>query len=969
MITNDTQFIDKKQVKDSASDFEFLVGLAMDLVQRHTGHTWTDYNLHDPGITILEQVCFAITDLAYKTNFAIEDILADPNGTIDRAQHSFFDKDQILTCNPITINDFRKVLLDEIKEIDNVMVVPVTSTHASSYIKGLYKIFVRANNTIAKRFYQQPELKSQLEEKVAGCYLSKRNLGEDLIDVTILEPQKIDLYSDIIIRYSNSPEEILVNIYNKLESILNPKISFYTEKELLDSGMTVEDIYAGPMLKNGFLPDSELKPIESEIDPIELINAIMQVEGVVFVQNICINNDKACGNEKPFILDKNHFPLLDITSFFKNINLFTDEYELQLKEKTFNDLINRTAQLRSQKRKTVYPSTAFIKKGNYCNPGKYYSLQHHFPIAYGIGNEGLLRQEPDERKAAAHQLKAYLLFFEQILANYLGQVENIGKLYSTDVRESNQHSYYCQALYDVPGIKDLLNAFTSLKQTDETDHWEKFKANPENGYIRSLRTSQETPEEYINRKNHILDHLLARFNRNLAPLPVLEYFNLYVQGTAQERAAYILQWKANILSKLTQLDQNRTRSFNYLTTKKEFSGFEEITATYLHIKQGLKRNRLTSVFNDGKIAFVSEKLENGFHTHNSAGNKLKWNDDYITIDDGSDEVIGLSEIGKLIAGGIHQNHAYIIHKRGIGILKYGINIENYKIIPSPNGGEGVVIIFKFPIEEKWSMISRHPDKAAALTALHKLINYFRKLSIESEGYYVLEHALLRPDLNSLSFGFRFCSGNGETIFKNDRWTSFDEREDIIAQIKQAAQQGNNPPEQAKNNFSSSIPFQIKNQGVEDYWEQASSTDFLLSRNVETYKCGEELRIISLELEKLNVDKTRTYPRFEMLVRLPDGTVQPEGLYNLQITIVFPAWPARFQDADFRSFTENLLCATAPAYLRFHFKWLGVSQMKKFEDLYFGWLDVLSENKPDDERNNSSAAIVKWLNSSNTKKQQ
>ena len=38
--------------------------------QKFSGEKWTDYNYHDPGITLLEQICYAITDLGYKSNFA-----------------------------------------------------------------------------------------------------------------------------------------------------------------------------------------------------------------------------------------------------------------------------------------------------------------------------------------------------------------------------------------------------------------------------------------------------------------------------------------------------------------------------------------------------------------------------------------------------------------------------------------------------------------------------------------------------------------------------------------------------------------------------------------------------------------------------------------------------------------------------------------------------------------------------------
>ena len=54
--------------------YDELLNEGISLIQKFSGDKWTDYNYHDPGITILEQLCYAITDIGYKTNFNIQDI-------------------------------------------------------------------------------------------------------------------------------------------------------------------------------------------------------------------------------------------------------------------------------------------------------------------------------------------------------------------------------------------------------------------------------------------------------------------------------------------------------------------------------------------------------------------------------------------------------------------------------------------------------------------------------------------------------------------------------------------------------------------------------------------------------------------------------------------------------------------------------------------------------------------------------
>ena len=63
---------------DAETSFESLRAQGVRLTQALSGHTWTDYNLHDPGVTILEQLCYALTDLVYRADFPVADHLLAP---------------------------------------------------------------------------------------------------------------------------------------------------------------------------------------------------------------------------------------------------------------------------------------------------------------------------------------------------------------------------------------------------------------------------------------------------------------------------------------------------------------------------------------------------------------------------------------------------------------------------------------------------------------------------------------------------------------------------------------------------------------------------------------------------------------------------------------------------------------------------------------------------------------------------
>src|SRR3982751_6877236 len=92
-----------------ASDFRFLRTEGLTWIQKLASTSWTDHNTHDPGITILDLLCYAITDLTYRLDYDMKDLLAVETGN---PYESLYSPAQVLTVNPITLSDFRKILLD-----------------------------------------------------------------------------------------------------------------------------------------------------------------------------------------------------------------------------------------------------------------------------------------------------------------------------------------------------------------------------------------------------------------------------------------------------------------------------------------------------------------------------------------------------------------------------------------------------------------------------------------------------------------------------------------------------------------------------------------------------------------------------------------------------------------------------------------------------------------------------------------
>ncbi|MEL7534911.1 MAG: hypothetical protein AAFN10_26650, partial [Bacteroidota bacterium] len=123
-------------------EYESLRQLGLDRIGHLSGRIWTDHNVHDPGITTLEMLCYALLDLGYRTKLPMGQILADdPDAANELPQ--FFSPAQILSSSPTTILDYRRLLLD-IPGIKNAWLEVVrdeniTINGQDTPLNGLYK--------------------------------------------------------------------------------------------------------------------------------------------------------------------------------------------------------------------------------------------------------------------------------------------------------------------------------------------------------------------------------------------------------------------------------------------------------------------------------------------------------------------------------------------------------------------------------------------------------------------------------------------------------------------------------------------------------------------------------------------------------------------------------------------------------------------------------------------------------------
>lgn len=932
-------------------NFEFLRSAGIALIQQMAGKTWTDYNLHDPGITILEQLCYGITDLAYRTDFPIRDLLANEKGIIDYRKNSFFLKEDILTINPVTINDYRKVIIDGIDEIENVWLYPLLSSYSKNALHGLYRMVVQVRRETAEKLLSENKTNEDIIGLVRDCYMSKRNLCEDLVkEIIVLKPVQVTIEAGIQVQPQAMPEEVLAQIYHQLEKSLNQPVRYYTEKEMLEQGYTIDEIYSGPFLKKGFIPDRELNERKTLVDPTELIKTISQIDGVLSVKKLRIVDGRNEKYSKPYEIDEFSFPLLDIKSSEQHIKLYKDSFEVPVKRPVFRSILQKIRE--SEDRSFIssfYSSSKNLVKGKYRNNERYHSIQHQFPRIYGIGSEGLVADASDQRKAQAKQLKAYLLFFEQIMADYLSQLANISDVFSADVNTKGSSTYHNNPLYDVPGIQDLLKAYTA-RSSEGAYSWEAFKKDRNNGYRTALNTAAETDATYSDRKNRLFDHLFARFNEFITAYPVQLYSSLYESNSPEERVNSELKWKSDMLKNLAAAGSGRVRAVNYLKPDEESGDhidFSSKMRMLLHISEDNSKTRLSSVLDDEHITIEAGARQSREKQESLAEemDDSSWVGEIPRILLDEKEISRFAGQGRIEEVSDIPHDAFLFRMQDAGVLRHALNISNFRIGPDPLKRSGYITLYKAPSDEKWKVISRFSSHTSAMKSLKNLIGYIKNVSIRSEGFYLIEHILLRPELDGRNFGFRFIAKDGQRLMEHSRWMTFSEREEVMRSLLDIL---TGEDEITSEKLAPLCRINLYASPSEIPGSHPGNRPVAEGDNLFNY-----FRVYAAQKDKF-------LSRFEMVVRGEDNSMISEDFFSLRITVIFPSWPARFQDKNFREAAENLFRLNSPAHVKMHFVWLNVLSISRLEALYFDWKKFIAADDNKEIKDKLRNALIRML---------
>jgi hypothetical protein len=541
-------------------DYQALLRLGMAELERLAGGPWTDFNTHDPGITLLELICYALTDLGYRTFHPIPDLLAEagPDTVL-----GLFSPAEALTTAAVTPDDLRRVVLD-VPGVKNAWIERVDAP-----VPGLR--YDPAAQTITIDDVQTPSIDSQavnpaglwrvlveksdledidgstLRRAVARRLHANRPLCEDFDDIIVLDPMPVAVYASVEIGETENGASVLLGILLRIAALISPAVGFLSLDQALAAGIDIDQAFEGPALARGFVDPATLPAAERRValHTSDVIHEIMAVPGVRAVRTIRLARaGDPVGEPWSLTLDATGTASLDITA--SAIELVKDRLPVKV-----NIADVASAYAASSRQTRLFPVLPRASRdlvpppGSARNVSAYLPLETDLPLIYGIGAGALPDTAGSERRAKANQLRGYLTLFDQLLANEYAQLSQLGSLFSA--AEGTPRTYFGKLTRaaDASASPILAPGFGETELADLVE--------------------PEGSTDALQRRNRLLNHLLARFAETITNDPLGT--NAVAPDTPAALSTRLLDAKREFLRSVPRLGAMRGVGTDYLSSK------------------------------------------------------------------------------------------------------------------------------------------------------------------------------------------------------------------------------------------------------------------------------------------------------------------------------------------------------------------------------------------------------------------
>ncbi|MGC7402974.1 hypothetical protein ACPWR0_03960 [Pandoraea pneumonica] len=815
-------------------DFDALRRAGITTLQALCGERWTDYNLHDPGVTILEQLCYAITELAYRSDFAPEDYLVGPEGTIDYRRHALHPADEILPSQVLTVDDYRKLFYDSIPELEDVWLScePETSAAAGG-VRGLYRVLVKLSETLSGELSgeAQAAMEAGVRKRIFEVFNAHRNLGEDLADVQVVPAQAVYLSGDVQIHSERDPASIFADIYFRCAQAVLSGFQVERYVKAFAAGVPLDTLFSGPRTVHGFIAGTGAQAPGSPIAISKLVGLVQDVDGVAHVHRLAlcdadgnpVGADMAAGavlrlrfpGDAQSAFLRLHFASSAVGGVAAPVAHAVEQRREDKARVVLDDARVALAKARFEfdtLRNTPQSVVGIVPapQGETRALRDYFSIQHQFPAIYGINHFGVLPSAPLAHHVSAKQLKGYLYLAEQLMANYLENLQSVGRMFSVD---DLHQTYFSQWIGD-----DALPDIESLYVEAPDD-------------VRSALTRIVSRKDRAeDRRSRLLDVLLAMYGETFSQKS-LRRFDDYQDKHATH---WLVNNKLEFLRHIAALSRDRATAFDV--------GMPDLRAD--------KRPNVAGVH--AKIAILLG-LPAQPSTQPLSEALLRWRlrlraDNVAKVEDyerAAARLVVMAGRGAARGSGTQDEAARDGGRDDmlpVGLLVHGVRLENYVL---EQHGDEVHVHFQTHDDRLGNVRLAKFRRAGAVTHADRYVQTLRdflcELNVQSEGFYLVEHVLLRP-------------------------------------------------------------------------------------------------------------------------RQPGAGAVDDAFFGARVSLVFPAWSARFSDPDFRNLAQETVCRNLPAHLLPEFHWLDFVTMRDFEHRYDLWRTRLRDDvtRADSRRLDATSASLASL---------
>lgn len=880
----------------NSQDYFFLRREGIRLVQELSGKIWTDYNDHDPGVTILEQCCYALTDMAYRTGIDIERLLFRKGEVADTAAaNSLYMPEEVLLATQVTLLDHKRLFLDQLEGVANVWMRP----SAQATWKGLYDIVVLP-------LADDPSL-GQLKQKVRRFYTAHRNLCEDVSQIVILKPEPIEISADIDLYEETPVEDTLAEIYHQLDAYFNHKITYTSFEALQKQGMDLLEIFEMPSFdKNkGFLNSLCLEEYKSSYSMSKIQNLFGAIKGIRSVRNVIVRKNGIQVTSEQIDVEEGCFAALSTLWNQATIRVLKNNLKIDYKIDKVQALYKHRVAEDAKYFTYNGAHKVTVQSSEKEHLGQYSSVQNTFPVLYGIGNYGLPSEASTQRVQYARQLQGYLLFFDQLLVNHLAHLEHIPQLFSYDPTEATTQVAYPT---NVPNVDDLVDE--SLKDA-----------------LHGLMD-----DNFPQRKNRLLDHLMARFGERFVDASYDNLHNIYGLNTADDILPRMVELKSSYLRQLKDLHQYKNKAYDY-------------ALPYWNGKalSGSSSEKLANEIIRPDVAFKKKVfLSLNLPEENEGNVSLLPDYSLLRVKDVDRGIEGATTS----VGASSATSVTFILPQSVAVLDqliyYGGHKRYYDISNKPDAQGLYKLSFRHMGSSSSIPLGAYTSEDEAAVVVDKLLKKFKTMGSKSEGFHVLEHILLRPIFQE-TFMLYVEIESGLTLVSVHK-DIYEQQKSLLFDVMIYGTKANNY-EVRQETIGASVKYYVylKDEKGNDLMRLKARPALSTKLIAQSY----------IEDKLVPFVKSISKGKFVIPASAHIKDMRPQGnarfeeqrspvFFNDRMSLILPNWLPRFNEPDFRVLLRASLGQHLPAHIHAKEVWLDKADMATFERLHQKWMALKAE---------------------------